>query len=70
VPATRATLAGMSSTTIRPYLVLRPEDHVVLGEARGRRAVALRAQRPARVVRVVHGPGHGLVRNTSRTRPA
>jgi hypothetical protein len=23
----------MTTATIRPYLVLRPEDHVVLGEA-------------------------------------
>jgi Pirin len=31
--ATRGALPAMTTATTRPYLVLRPEDHVVLGEA-------------------------------------
>lgn len=46
---------------------LLPGTTLLLPPARGRRALGLRAERPARVVRVVHGPGHGLVRSTSPT---
>jgi redox-sensitive bicupin YhaK (pirin superfamily) len=42
---------------------LLPGATLLLPPARGRRALGLRAERPARLVRVVHGPGHGLVRN-------
>lgn len=50
--------------------VLVPGATTLLAPPAGtRRALRLRAELPTRVVRVVHGPGHGFVRGTPQPRP-
>ena len=41
---------------------LRPATSLVIPPAADPRAVVLTAEQPSRVIRVVHGPGHGFVR--------
>jgi redox-sensitive bicupin YhaK (pirin superfamily) len=43
---------------------LGPGSTLILPPSQGRDGVRLRALDPSRVVRVTHGPGHGLVRGT------
>jgi hypothetical protein len=47
---------------------LTPGATLLVPPADGPRAVGLRAERPTRLVRVVHGPGHGFVRDAPRAR--
>jgi redox-sensitive bicupin YhaK (pirin superfamily) len=41
---------------------LAPGETLILPPSRGDRAIRLRAQEASRLIRVVHGPGHGFVR--------
>ena len=47
---------------------LTPGTTLVLPPAEGGRMLALAAEGPARVIRVVHGPGHGFVRGQPMAR--
>lgn len=47
---------------------VRPGQTLVIPPAREPRTVRLRAEQPTRLIRVVHGPGHGFVRATPLAR--
>jgi redox-sensitive bicupin YhaK (pirin superfamily) len=47
---------------------LSPGFTLVVPPADQRRALRLRARRPSRAIRVVHGPGHGLVQSSPHPR--
>jgi redox-sensitive bicupin YhaK (pirin superfamily) len=44
---------------------LRPGSTLLAPPAEGPRTIGLRAEAPTRLIRVVHGPGHGFVRDRS-----
>jgi redox-sensitive bicupin YhaK (pirin superfamily) len=48
--------------------LLRPGSTLIAPPADRPRTLGLRAQQPTRLIRVVHGPGHGLVPNTGQPR--
>jgi redox-sensitive bicupin YhaK (pirin superfamily) len=49
---------------------LTPDATLILPPADDARSLGLRAEQPTRVIRVVHGPGHGFVRDTPMPRRA